>query len=32
MAYIGVDFHTNSFTTCRLDDDGSEGQIWIGSA
>ena len=24
MAYIGVDLHTNSFTTCRLSDDGSE--------
>lgn len=24
MAYIGVDLHTNSFTICRLEDDGSE--------
>lgn len=24
MAYIGVDLHTNSFTTCRLDGDGGE--------
>lgn len=24
MAYIGADLHTNSFTICRLDDDGSE--------
>ncbi len=24
MAYIGVDLHTNSFTVCRLSDDGSE--------
>jgi len=24
MAYIGVDLHTNSFTICRLDDDGAE--------
>ena len=25
MAFIGVDLHTNSFTICRLQDDGSEG-------
>ena len=25
MAFIGVDLHTNSFTICRLRDDGSEG-------
>ena len=25
MAFIGVDLHTNSFTVCRLRDDGSEG-------
>jgi len=24
MAFIGVDLHTNTFTICRLDDDGSE--------
>jgi hypothetical protein len=24
MAFIGVDLHTNSFTICRLHDDGSE--------
>lgn len=24
MAHIGVDLHTNSFTVCRLDQDGSE--------
>jgi len=24
MAFIGVDLHTNSFTICRLQDDGSE--------
>ena len=24
MAYIGVDLHTNSFTICRLESDGSE--------
>ncbi|NQY83069.1 MAG: IS110 family transposase, partial [Alphaproteobacteria bacterium] len=24
MSYIGVDLRTNSFTTCRLDADGSE--------
>lgn len=24
MAFIGVDLHTNSFTICRLRDDGSE--------
>jgi transposase len=24
MAFIGVDLHTNSFTACRLDADGSE--------
>jgi transposase len=25
MAFIGVDLHTNSFTICRLRDDGTEG-------
>ena len=25
MAFIGVDLHTNSFTICRPQDDGSEG-------
>ena len=25
MAFIGVDLHTNSFTICRLHDDGTEG-------
>jgi len=25
MAFIGVDLHTNSFTICRLHEDGSEG-------
>ena len=31
MAYIGVDLHSNSFTACRLDQDGSEAisTIWI---
>ncbi len=24
MAFIGVDLHTNSFTICRLEVDGSE--------
>ena len=24
MAFIGVDLHTNSFTICRLEADGSE--------
>ncbi len=24
MSYIGVDLHTNSFTSCRLEDDGAE--------
>ena len=24
MSYIGVDLHTNSFTICRLEADGSE--------
>ena len=24
MAFIGVDLHTNSFTVCRLESDGSE--------